>query len=123
MEKMDNYNQIKHLLSTMSGMGNIIAIPRLYIELFDDIPMAMLLNQIVYWSDKTTREDGYFYKTYKEWEEELGLSKKQSERAVGKLRKLGLIETKLEKANGVPTLHYKANVQKLAQMIVSLKVI
>lgn len=71
-----------------------------------DIESAIYYQQILYWSDKGSREDGYIYKTVKEIEEETTLTKKQQSRIRKKLIKLGWLEVKKKKANGAPTLHY-----------------
>ena len=114
---MDNRDKIKKLIINFSGKDNVIPIPVIYIKLLGDYHTAAFLNQLVYWSDKTKRTDGYFYKTYKEWHEELRLSRYQIDKSISKLKELGLIETALKKANGAPTLHYKLNTDKLSTWI------
>ena len=114
---MDNRDKIKKLIINFSGKDNVIPIPVIYIKLLGDYHTAAFLNQLVYWSDKTKRTDGYFYKTYKEWHEELRLSRYQIDKSISKLKELGLIETALKKANGAPTLHYKLNADKLSTWI------
>lgn len=71
------------------------------------IPAALLFQQIHYWSQRSTREDGFIYKTMREIEEETYLTRDQQNRARKLLVKLGWLEVKNKKANGVPTLHYK----------------
>ena len=114
---MDNRDKIKNLIINFSGKDNVIPIPVIYIKLLGDYHVAAFLNQVVYWSDKTKRTDGYFYKTHKEWYEELRLSRHQVDKSVAKLKELGLVETELKKANGAPTLHYKLNTDRLSDWI------
>lgn len=109
---------MKLLIATYSGNERHITIPKIYLELTNDYPTAALLNQMIFWSDKTKRRDGFFYKTYKEWEEETFLSEYQVRRASKKLKELGFLETKLKKANGSPTLHYKLDMDALSESIV-----
>lgn len=116
---MSNYNGMKLLISTYSGNERHITIPRIYLELTNDYPTAALLNQMIFWSDKTKRRDGFFYKTYKDWEEETFLSEYQVRRASKALKKLGFLETKLKKANGSPTLHYKLDMDVLSESIMN----
>jgi len=71
------------------------------------IEEAIYIQQLYYWSDKGKRGDGYIYKSKKEWEEETTLSRYQQDRIRKKLKEQGIIETKLIKANGSPTIHYK----------------
>ena len=115
---MSNYNDMKLLIATYSGNERHITIPKIYLELTNDYPTAALLNQMIFWSDKTKRRDGFFYKTYKEWEEETFLSEYQVRRASNSLKELGFLETKLKKANGSPTLHYKLDMDALSESIV-----
>lgn len=112
-----NRNYIASIITKFSGQSNVIPIPVIYLELLGDYHVAAFLNQLVYWSDKTKRKDGYFYKTYKEWHEELRLSRHQIDKSIARLKELGLIETTLKKANGAPTLHYKLDTDALTYWI------
>lgn len=71
---MSNYNTIRTIISQISGQENIVVVPKLFVKLTGDLTTAILLNQIVFYSDKSKRTDGFFYKTYKEWEEEICLT-------------------------------------------------
>lgn len=110
---MSNYKAIRDVLTRISGQDNVFTVPRLYVEFTGDLTTAILLNQIVFLSDKSKRTDGFFYKTYKEWEEEVCLSKRQVSYSTKKLKEMDLIETKIKKANGSPTVHYKLDYDKL----------
>ncbi|QWG87405.1 conserved phage C-terminal domain-containing protein, partial [Bacillus mycoides] len=116
---MSNYNTIRTIISQISGQENIVVVPKLFVKLTGDLTTAILLNQIVFYSDKSKRTDGYFYKFHKEWEEEICLTKRQVSYSTAKLKEMGLVETKLMKANGAPTLHYKLDYDKLVQWIVT----
>ncbi|MGG5770636.1 conserved phage C-terminal domain-containing protein, partial [Bacillus wiedmannii] len=116
---MSNYNMIRTIISQISGQENIVVVPKLFVKLTGDLTTAILLNQIVFYSDKSKRTDGYFYKSHKEWEEEICLTKRQVSYSTAKLKEMGLVETKLMKANGAPTLHYKLDYDKLVQWIVT----
>lgn len=119
MDGVNNHNQIKRLIQEFSGNDRTITIPSLYIKLVGDYAAAALLNQIVFWSDKTNRTDGFFYKKYADWQEELLLSERQVRYATNKLKNLGLVETMLKKADGSPTLHYRVDMDKLADSILT----
>ena len=116
---MGNYDDIKNVISTFSGTERHITVPRVYLEMLGDFNTAAFLNQLIFWSDKTRRTDGYFYKTYTEWNEELLLSEYQVRRSAKILKDKGFIDTKLKKANGSPTLHYKVNMDKLSESILN----
>ena len=105
-----------NLIRALSGQANILTIPRLYIEMLGGEHIAaLLLSQCIYWSDRTKRADGFFYKSDSEWKEELCISRFQLKRALNVLG--GLIETKLKKANGAPTTHYRVNGERLTAAI------
>ncbi|PEY32691.1 hypothetical protein CN354_20635 [Bacillus cereus] len=116
---MSNYKAIRTLISQISGQENILVVPKIFIKLTGDLTTATLLNQIVFYSDKSKRTDGYFYKSYKEWEEEICLTKRQVSYSAEKLKGMELIETKTMKANGAPTVHYKLDYDKLLNLIVT----
>ncbi|PGT35645.1 hypothetical protein COC97_24530 [Bacillus anthracis] len=116
---MSNYNTIRTIISQISGQENIVVVPKLFIKLTGDLTTAVLLNQIVFYSDKSKRTDGYFYKSHKEWQEEICLTKRQVSYSTAKLKEMGLVNTKLMKANGAPTLHYKLDYDKLVDWIVT----
>jgi len=119
-DKESNQKQLISLIKSISGQANILTIPRLYIDILDgDVKAALLLSQIVYWSDKSKRTDGWFWKSFKEWNDELGLTQKVVVRAVSVLKDLGLIETKVKRAMGAPTTHYKVNLQLLTNLIIA----
>ena len=88
----------------------IIAVRVSMVKRFGSTDCAMYLQQLMYWSDKGSRTDGFIYKTKDEIEEETGLSRKKQDSSRRMLEKQGLLETKLLKANGAPTLHYRVNV-------------
>lgn len=106
------------ILKQLSGQENTITIPKVYIELTGNLTQALVLNQIVFWSDKTSRKDGYFYKTYKEWQEETALTERQVRYASEKLEPFG-VKTKVRKANGAPTVHYHVDFNKLLEFILT----
>ena len=117
---MSNYNTIRTIISQISGQENIVVVPKLFVKLTGDLTTAILLNQIVFYSDKSKRTDGFFYKTYKEWEEEICLTERQVRYSTKKLVNDGLVETALKKANGAPTVHYKLDYNKLVESILTL---
>lgn len=117
---MSNYQAIRAIISQISGQENTVVVPKLFFKLTGDLTTAVLLNQIVFYSDKSKRTDGFFYKTYKEWEEEICLTERQVRYSTKKLIKEGLVETTLKKANGAPTVHYKLDYNKLVDSILTI---
>lgn len=101
--------QAYNLLRQFTGQSNTLTIPRPFITMTGSIEAALLLSQIIYWSDRTVMKDGWFAKSYSEWENELTLTQYQVSNAIKKtLNEFG-VETKLKKFNDIPTLHYRIN--------------
>ena len=90
-----------------------VTIPRSFMRLTGDIETAAFLSQLIYWSDKGKRQDGWIYKSDKEWKEELFISRYAIRKARKKLKDMGILETRIKRANGSPTVHYKLNGKEL----------
>ena len=73
---------------------------------------ALFLSQAIYWT-KRTGEDGWFYKTLKEWEDETLLTRRKMQRVRRILKSKGYLEEKLAKTPA--TLHWRLNIDKIAQ--------
>lgn len=104
------------LLSELVGQGANLSIPRVFIRMCKgNYNHAAVLSQLVFWSTKTSRTDGWFYKSQQELATELELSRDQVKRSVKKLSTdFGTaIKTQLKKANGVPTTHYHIDIKVL----------
>ncbi len=108
--KQDNHKLMKQLIKDISGQENILAIPRKYIDFMESINGGIFLSQLIYWSDKTKNPEGYIYKTYEDWEKEIAVSKYHINKETKKMIKMGFLKTKIKKANGNPTVHYKFNI-------------
>ena len=97
-------------LRTLQGLGRAVAYyPSL--NAFTGSPLAtLMLCQLIYWTDKTQDPEGWIYKTQKDWEEEIGLTRRNQETARKKLVETGLIE---EQLRGLPArLHFRVNQQR-----------
>ncbi len=76
---------------------------------------ALLLSQAIYWQNRTTSEDGWFYKTREEWEAETGLSRREQETARRRLRSTDFWE---EEQRGLPPrLYYRIDLLALKEAI------
>jgi len=116
VDRKNNKNTITNLIYSISGQKAILAVPRVFVEMVGSLNTAFFLSQALYWSDRG--KHGWFYKTYTDWEAELALSKYQVRQAVAVLKKRGVIETKVKKAAGNPTVHYRMNINRLAEWII-----
>jgi hypothetical protein len=111
-----NREAVKALIQSIAGQANILAIPRVFITLTKDIKAALLLSQIVYWSDKG--RDGWFYKSMAEWHDELSLTRRELERALTILEPW--VTTRLARANSAPTTHYRVDMDRLTADLLAL---
>jgi hypothetical protein len=117
--RIDNRDVIA-VLREFAGQANTLTIPRLFVRLLGSLDSALFLNQLVFWSDKGSRPDGFIWKSRKEWAEELTLTDYAIRKATEQLEKMGLLETKLLKANAAPTLHYRLDLGALYEELVEL---
>jgi len=84
-----------------------------------DLLAGLMLSQIIYWY--SPRKDGksrlrvfkrghyWIAKARYEWWNETRMSPKQADRALAKLKQLGLIEKRIFKFDGRPTVHLRLN--------------
>lgn len=114
---MSNNNPNKALIAAFSGQQQTLTIPKLYAQALGDINKALFLNQVIFWSSKTKRANGFFYKTYGDWCEEILLTQYQIHKITRALKKIQLISTSLRKVQGAPVLHYKANMENIYDFI------
>jgi len=111
--------QIFKCIATATGNADILTSPKPILKAFKgDHAKTIFLSQLLYWSDKGKRKDGWFYKAYKEWEEELFISPYQIRKYTKEFELAGFIETKLKKVNNTPTVHYKVNPKAVYDWIV-----
>ena len=109
---------IVELIKRISGQANILTIPRPYIDLTGgDIEAALFLSQCVYWSDKGGNAAG-FWKSANEWHAEIGLTYYKLKRATAVCAKW--VSTRLKRANGAPTIHYKVDLEVLADDLTAI---
>ena len=97
-----NRDDVLSIVRQFTGHENIIAVPRILIELTGDPILAMMLNQLLYWS----AQKEWIYKSLEDWNEEIGGI---SRYRMDKFAELPYVETELHKANGAPTTHYRIN--------------
>jgi hypothetical protein len=113
----NNYQAILNLIKNISGQKNIISLPRIFLKVAGDVVVGLFLSQCVWYSDKGGSHDGWFFKSNKDWQEEIGLSYAQVKRATAKLEEMGVLQTKLKKAKGAPTTHYYIDMDALTKLI------
>jgi len=80
-------------------------------RILGSVKCAIFTCQLLYWTGKGARKDGYIWKTQKDITQETGLSRCEQETARRHLVEMGVLEEKLA---GIPArLHYRLDVEKL----------
>jgi hypothetical protein len=116
--KTGNQTKVCQVIEKKTGAtAKVIAVPAELIHFAGSAQKGVFLAQLIYWSDKGARNDGFIFKTRKEWTEETGLSRNQLERYTNEFEEKGFLETKLRKAHGSPTIHYRLDIEKLGSSI------
>lgn len=111
--QLSNWKTIVAFIRSIAGQSNVLTVPRLFLDLTGDLSLAVMLSQLIYWSERTSRPDGFIFKSSADWYKEVGAS----DHAVRKFKTLPYIETRLLKANGSPTTHYRVNFELLLQAL------
>lgn len=108
------------LIRGLVGQANIIAIPRLFLKLSGgSYEQAAFLAQCVFWSDYA-QQDGWFYKTYDQWAEELALSEYHIRQATAAWVERGVLETARRMVAGRPLVHYRVDFDALHDALLAL---
>ena len=97
-----NRDEVLSVVRQFTGHENVIAVPRILIELTGDHTLAMMLNQLLYWS----AQKEWIYKSLEDWNTEIGCI---SRHKMDKFAALPYVETELHKVDGAPTTHYRIN--------------
>lgn len=117
MKKNDNLRTVFGVIAALSGQANVLTIPKIFINIFGEIETALVFSQMIYWSDRG--KDGWFYKTYEEWREELGIKEWKMRQIIGTFRGMNLIETDFRKVGDTPKLHFRIKMDGVVEKITS----
>jgi hypothetical protein len=98
--------RLTHLMEQITAQGQVLTIPRPFVAWTGDHITALVLSQIISCSVQSSDPEGWFAKSAKAWEAEVGISAPQLARATKKLAEAG-VSTRLRKIQGAPTLHYR----------------
>ena len=84
----------------------------LLIVVFGHLP-AIMLGQMMYWSDRTSDRAGWFYKSRQDWETELRMTEWEVRRSLDILRESGVVESKVVKVYGNRVSHFRVDYERL----------
>ena len=106
MNLVDFQSEVFDIIHTFSGQANKIVVNTVFIDLVDDLETGLFLSQLVYWSIVQQEKMVIFIKRIASGMRKSELVNtvfEKQEKARGNERS----ENVCEKANGVPTVHYK----------------
>ena len=99
---------------------------KIYVDIAGDLIAGLMLSQIVFWylpdkngnSKMRVRKDGYDWiaKSNAEWYDEIRITEWQAPRALNILEEKGIIEKRLYKFDGAPTIHIRLIQDKFMEL-------
>src|SRR5467141_3543620 len=92
-----------------------IAFHRVFAKITGSVNAALMLSQAIYWTPRASIEDGWFWKTQDEWEEETALGRREQETARKILRGLGIWHEELRR---VPAkMHFRVDLDRVEKLL------
>lgn len=107
-------NEGAKILKLLSS-SRVVAYSPALARVLGGVPEGVFMAQAMYWSQRT--EDGWFWKSAQEWEEETALTERQQRRVRKHLVELGVLEEYYERATH--RMWYRVNFEALAHLITS----
>jgi hypothetical protein len=116
MKRDERY--FEKFLAWEASTRDTIDFKKIYVDMSGDLIAGLLLSQIVYWhlpkkngdsKMKSIKRDGHYWiaKSYSRWYNEIRISQYQAMRAIEILVEKGLVEKRLYKFAGAPTIHIR----------------
>ncbi len=104
----------------------MVIMPQMILDFCGDKETALLLSNLIYWSDRGIRQDEFVWKSASEWNKETGLSKYEVSNATLRLYLAGIIDVENRRAvsysaknevRSSPTNHFRLNRDALMQAL------
>lgn len=108
---------IARTLAALSGQDNVLVVRRPFVAITGSLEAALLLDQCLYWFERSTAEGGWFYKSDADWTAELPLSRYAVRKARGRLVELGVLEVEVRSQGGAPTTFHRICERELDRVI------
>jgi DnaD/phage-associated family protein len=86
-KKLKDLLNMQEIRTILDGIDRPIAFRRALVDLTGSVQAALFLSQAIYWQERATQKDGWWYKTSEDWEIETGLSQHEQSTARKKCRK------------------------------------
>lgn len=100
----------------MGSDQNVVPMSREFFRFTGSLEGALFLAQLLYWQPRTKNPGGWIYKTDADWAAELCLTKHAVREARHRAERMGIVQTKLKRANGSPTTHYRCDMVRLEEL-------
>lgn len=110
-------NANKELITLFSGQQATLTTPKIYVKLTKSHEKALVLNQVIFWSTKSELNNGWFYKSYAEWFDEILIPERTLRRIFQSLANDGLIKTKTNKVRGDRVLMCKPEMDTIIEQL------
>jgi hypothetical protein len=120
-DRVTTRQEVLNAIRQHDGYHHLITVPRVFIELTGDPRPALLLSQLLYWTDRASSAVGWVYKTRQEWQDELGLTRHGLYAARARLSELGLTDESHHLVNSRRTLHLRLRYEELLLALKSLR--
>jgi hypothetical protein len=104
---------LKDIAEKYSEYACVIIVDPVLAKIAGGYTAAVFLARLIYWHSRGLLADNWVAKTKREWLNELDIESKSIERYTERFESMGILETKLKKWSGAPTVHYRLNVEKL----------
>jgi hypothetical protein len=110
-------NSFNEFLSWEMSTKDTVDFKKVYVDIADDLVAGLVLSQIVYWylpnkkgvNKLRINKGGHTWiaKAHSDWYEEIRVTEYQAPRALKILEDKGIIEKRIWKFNGAPTIHIR----------------
>jgi DNA-binding MarR family transcriptional regulator len=111
-----SYDELQDL-TKMHGGKNIV-VPSCLFTYTHNYSYAVILAQMIWWNNLGHNKYGWFYKSAKEWKDEIGIDYKTVQRATRIFEKAGFLKTQIHVVKGKNrTVHYKVDLLLLSRNI------
>lgn len=98
------------LVTQLTGRDNKIIVDVAFVHFCgDDLPAAVFLSQLIYWTPRAKLAGGWIAKSKEEWYEETCLSPYFIRKATEQFERRGFLKTTRRHFKGAPTVHFLMN--------------
>lgn len=108
------------LVTQLTGRDNKIIVDVAFVHFCgDDLPAAVFLSQLIYWTPRAKLAGGWIAKKKEDWYAETCLSPYLIRKATELFEKRGFLETDRRKFGGAPTVHFRMNREKFMEQFIA----